>query len=245
MSFINKSIFCSLIVLLVSIIIYYTRIINKVSPKSEFKSKILTECLEKNQQIFYPEDLSKHVELPSILLGFLGNVYNVTNGQYYHPGGSYSVLSGRDATRVFVTGEFNNADHLIDDITDLNPDSYADLESWKSLFDTKYPKLGVVVGTYYDAQGCPTKQLDLIRMNLKILEKKKSEANIELQRYPPCNSQYDGNTKKGRVWCTELSGGISRNWIGRPRQFYDLNQKQWRCACVQEMDKDLLSLIHI
>lgn len=28
------------------------------------------------------------------------------------------------------------------------------------------------------------------------------------------------------------SGGIQRDWVGVPRQYYEVNSKTYRCACV-------------
>ena len=52
---------------------------------------------------------------PGTHLAFLGVVYDVSSGsQYYGPGGGYSFFSGRDASRAFVTGQFDEAGLVAD-----------------------------------------------------------------------------------------------------------------------------------
>ncbi|KAI5080734.1 hypothetical protein GOP47_0003917 [Adiantum capillus-veneris] len=58
-------------------------------------------------------------ELP-ILLGILGNVFDVTKGKtHYGAGGSYNHFAGRDATRAFVSGNFSG-DGLTDSVAGLS-----------------------------------------------------------------------------------------------------------------------------
>ena len=44
---------------------------------------------------------------PGLYIALLGVVYDVSKGaQYYGPGGGYSFFAGRDASRAYVTGKF-------------------------------------------------------------------------------------------------------------------------------------------
>ena len=57
-------------------------------------------------------------------LAFMGHVFDVRKGrEHYGPGGGYSFFSGKDATRAFVTGEFDEKG-LVDDVTGLSQDDY-------------------------------------------------------------------------------------------------------------------------
>ena len=65
----------------------------------------------------------------------------LAGSQYYGPGGGYSFFAGRDASRAFVTGQFEEADewqlhivqqHVVDDIakpSKLAPPCLADDDS--------------------------------------------------------------------------------------------------------------------
>ena len=57
-----------------------------------------------------------------------------------------------------------------------------------------------------------------------------------LEVYPQCNIQW--TEKEGtRVWCTNQSGGKTRDWTGVPRKYYEAG-KDYRCACIKESDLD-------
>ncbi|OTF77382.1 neuferricin-like protein, partial [Euroglyphus maynei] len=112
------------------------------------------------------------------------------------------------------------------------------MEQWIKLYEDKYPRIGLVIGSYYDNNGCATRKLKRIKRMIKKSAADKQMETNELNQYPPCNSQWDAQTNNGRVWCTKLSGGIQRPWTGRPRLFYDLYQKKWRCACVNKQDDE-------
>ena len=48
-----------------------------------------------------------------------------------------------------------------------------------------------------------------------------------------------------RFWCTKQSGGIAREWIGVPRQLFNLknNKKDFRCACVRDFGEETKNAI--
>lgn len=249
MSFWKKILF-ALFVALISILIRYFNIqpwtsknyhksIIKELKDNEVKLNVNSEnavkCLSANDKLFSKEELSQFDRLPNIFLAFLGIVYNVSTGyQHYESGATYEVFAGKDATRAFFTGNFTE---LIDDITDLD-DSFLDgIDTWINFYQEKYQRIGLLIGSYYDQNGCPTDKLRILEMKISRLMDKKSMESDELKLYPPCNSQWEANKKQGRVWCTKLSGGITRDWIGRPRLFYELATKKWRCACTQTDDE--------
>ena len=40
------------------------------------------------------------------------------------------------------------------------------------------------------------------------------------------------------VWCSDQSGGIARNWVGKPRKYFDSTIRTKRCACVRDIMLD-------
>jgi hypothetical protein len=53
------------------------------------------------------------------LMGFSGDVFDVTKGRgWYTPGGSYHFFAGRDAARAYATGCFK--EHLTHDLRGLS-----------------------------------------------------------------------------------------------------------------------------
>ena len=68
-------------------------------------------------------------------------------------------------------------------------------------------------------------------------KEKKAQKQDGHQIFPPCNSEWS-QEKGHRVWCTKLSGGIKRNWVGVPRRLFMPGQTE-RCACVKEYGDSL------
>lgn len=170
-----------------------------------------------------------------VYLAFLGIVYNVTlNLHHYGKGTEYNVFAGRDATRAFVTGDFANDLH--DDIKDVVDNKlYSQIESWSSFYKTNYQIIGRVHGSFYDNNGCATpelKRVHQILVNLKQKEVTDQEVDKDL---PECNSEWNSDLKAGRVWCSNKSGGIERDWIGFPRVYKDSQaDSEGRCVCFNE-----------
>uniref|UniRef100_A0A6G1S450 Neuferricin n=2 Tax=Aceria tosichella TaxID=561515 RepID=A0A6G1S450_9ACAR len=166
---------------------------------------------------------------PDVLLGFLGSVYNVTlNGQHYGPGAEYNVFAGKDATRAFVTGNFTH--DLTDQIGDIDESLYQHIESWASFYSSSYQEVGRIVGAFFDERGCATPELARVYHVIdQLAEAKNSQAEQDKQ-LPECNSEWNGELKQGRVWCSTKSGGFERDWVGTPRVYND-GQSQ-KCVCV-------------
>ena len=109
----------------------------------------------------FPKDffVTRPADDKKIYLGFLGNVYDVSKGdKYYAPGGSYNFFAGKDATRAFATGDFEN--DLNDNVEDFNGQQAKGILDWKTTYDTQYIWLGKLEGAFYDIDGNPTKVLE-------------------------------------------------------------------------------------
>ena len=91
----------------------------------------------------------------------MGHVFDVTAGaRVYGPGGMYHFFAGVDASRAFVTGDFE-AD-LTDDLGPLlgDPAAANALADWVSFYarqGAQYPPVGVLGGgAFFDRGGAPT-----------------------------------------------------------------------------------------
>lgn len=165
---------------------------------------------------------------PSVYIGFLGLVYDVTaNKQHYAAGAEYNAFAGKDATRAFVTGNFTHDLH--DNIQDLDESLYSHIESWASFYNSNYPILGRIEGQFFDSKGCGTQELARVYQVFNKLDQDKANQNQQDNQFPECNSEWNSDLKKGRVWCSTKSGGIDREWIGVPRIYS--NRESQRCAC--------------
>ncbi|XP_022101131.1 neuferricin-like [Acanthaster planci] len=170
-----------------------------------------------------------------LYLAVFGQVFDVKKGaRHYGPGGGYEFFAGRDATRAYVTGEFNE-EGLKDDVEGLSPQQMLEVETWVDFYKKEYTPVGKLVGRYYDATGAPT---DALKKALLVVEvgKKEKDKEAELnRRYPPCNSSW--NQKEGtKIWCSDKSGGVVREWTGVPRRYFIPGSNNWRCVCVHDRD---------
>ncbi|CAI6350033.1 unnamed protein product [Macrosiphum euphorbiae] len=190
----------------------------------------------------------KGVDGGKIYLSILGNVFDVTEGRrFYGPGGSYSGFSGRDASRSFITGLFDE-ENLTDHVSDMDPNDLIGLDTWINTYKKKYKEIGKLIGRYYDSSGKETDYCKLVFEKIKSSKMAKVAKNEEMAKYPSCNIEYVQENQKSKVWCTKLSGGIQRNWIGVPRKLQSLDENgklSIRCACVQLDTLSKAELMHI
>ncbi|XP_072047928.1 neuferricin-like [Amphiura filiformis] len=186
-------------------------------------------------RIFSLEELKQYdgsEESKGLYLAFLGKVYDVSKGkQHYGPGGGYSFFAARDATRAFVTGDFTD-EGLVEDIDGLSPREMLEVKHWVEFYEKDYTPVGILEGHFYDANGKPKEALHKAEAQIKEGLKEQAAAEEDKKRFPPCNSEWKQGS--GRVWCSNLSGGVSRNWEGFPRKYYTQGAANWRCACVRE-----------
>eukprot|EP00127_Corallochytrium_limacisporum_P003819 Clim_evm33s153 gene=Clim_evmTU33s153 len=80
-----------------------------------------------------------------LYLAFDGVVYDVTAGtKHYGPEGGYNFFAGRDATRSYVTGDFENDLHH--DVTGLTEKQLKGLEAWRTLYSNSniYFRIGIM-----------------------------------------------------------------------------------------------------
>lgn len=230
---------------LVSVVLYFAlddqsphRIATQVGDLFQSQSPSATK-----DKLFTKEELKQYdgkTQKKPIYLAILGDVFDVTAGdRYYGPEGGYSFFAGIDATRAYVTGEFNPKG-LREDFDGLDLKGVDGITHWHDFFIThnEYRQVGRLIGYYYDKNGQPTAKLNEFQQMAQENEKVKKRDSDLKQLYPPCNTAWDSKTGS-TVWCTEKSGGIQRSWRGYPRQLYDPpGSSQVRCACAQDSNDD-------
>ncbi|NXN17531.1 NEUFC protein, partial [Indicator maculatus] len=169
---------------------------------------------------------------PGLYLAVLGRVFDVERGRrHYGPGGAYSGLAGRDATRAFATGDFTQAG-LVDDVSALSPGEMLAIQSWLSFYSDNYDPVGKLVGRFYDEYGAPTEALRQAETAIEEALKFQAESEQRKQQFPPCNSEWS-SAKGSRFWCSRQSGGVPRAWAGVPRKLYSPGASGSRCVCVR------------
>lgn len=103
-------------------------------------------------RVFNVKNLAQYDGLKSktILVGVMGKVFDVTTAaNRYGPGGSYSVLAGRDASRFLATHRLPKTDEphnfVEDTLEDLSDTQKTALNDWLVFYEKKYPVVGVIV----------------------------------------------------------------------------------------------------
>lgn len=174
---------------------------------------------------------------PGLYLALMGKIYDVSKGsKHYGPGGGYHFFAAKDATRAFVTGDFTE-NGLTDDIAGLSPQDLIGIDDWVHFYEKEYTEIGILQGTYYDANANPTQKLKDSRKALEAARKWQNDQKADLERYPSCNSEWVQG-KGGRVWCSNKSGGVTREWVGVPRKLFTPGNGQSRCVCVKNENGD-------
>ncbi|KAL1498654.1 hypothetical protein AB1Y20_013967 [Prymnesium parvum] len=183
-------------------------------------------------RVFTPEEIAPYIgdkAQPKIYLSALGHVFDVTEGkQYYAPKRGYAHFAGRDASRSFATG-VTAPDKLTDDLEGLNDEELDSVGSWYSFYDEHdvYKRIGRLEGRYYNHT---TGEAD-VPFPWERLAAKKAKVKALKDLYPDCNSRW--SQKDGsEVWCSTMSGGVKRDWVGVPRRFKPAGEERERCACV-------------
>ncbi|XP_050071810.1 neuferricin homolog [Anopheles maculipalpis] len=218
------------------------QILESVFFESDSAKAQLEQDVQHGEVLFTEAELSKFngIENKLLYLVILGHVYDVTTGsKHYGPGQSYHMFVGHDATRSFVTGEFDQYTPELSDVSSLKETELEQLITWKEFYDKTYRYVGKLIGRYFDPLGQHTAYYQhVMDRAAKANESKESE-----HQYPSCNVEW--KLEMGtRVWCTNRSGtGQERSWIGRPRKVAnggDVNgdgrRSEQFCACVPEAD---------
>jgi len=213
----------------------------KIMEKPSTEPKIMEPVEVKNVEVKYGVKLFTKEELakydgspgsPGLYLALMGQVFDVSKGKdYYGPGGGYSFFSGRDASRAFVTGDFEEKG-LIDNVEGLTKDDYMGLEEWSSFYNKDYTKVGLVSGNFYTPAGLPTPAWHALQASIEEARQDRDKHDVEKNMFPPCNVEWT-QAKGSRFWCTNKSGGVARSWVGVPRQLF-YPGRQPRCACVRD-----------
>lgn len=205
--------------------------------KDRIPKTVLTKPLQ--QGMMTAEMLSEYDDTdPSkpIYLALMGNIYDVTKGKdYYGKDGGYHGFAGRDGSRAYITGEFNDTG-LIPDLTGFTPGQYEGVKHWNDFYqkEDKYPFVAKLIGHFYDEDGNPTEALK--KFDTMVQEREDEIANEKAfeKQYPPCNSRWAQQTG-GEVWCSTKSGGIDRPWEGVPRKYVTkrgTKEERKKCVCV-------------
>lgn len=148
------------------------------------------------------------------------------------PGG-YGGFSGRDASKSFVTGDFEKDLH--DDIAHFTPEEFEAVLGWREFYENhdKYRYMGRLTGRFYDAQGRSTPLLERVEAEVAAhrAEKAAKEAAEGVKSDEVlCNVKWT-KAEGGFVWCYE-------DWFPRrvavPAAQADGSGVAEKCVCFPE-----------
>jgi len=107
------------------------------------------------------------------------------------------------------------------------------LRGWKEFYHKDYVYTGKLIGHYYDAHGHPTAALVRFEQLASAGDREAAAQKKLMSEFPLCNSAW-AQASGGEVWCSEKSGGVEREWVGRPRilTVRDSGKEAKRCVCV-------------
>eukprot|EP01133_Synstelium_polycarpum_P015610 gene15610-18548_t len=82
----------------------------------------------------------------AIFVSLKGKIYDVSDKRaIYGPGGSYSVLSGRDVTACLAKNKLQESYANQMDTSSYTPEETAALNKWVTFYDTKYKVVGNII----------------------------------------------------------------------------------------------------
>ncbi|KAJ9447489.1 hypothetical protein DIPPA_18488 [Diplonema papillatum] len=193
--------------------------------------------LENPKRFFTVEELSKHdgtnANLP-LLLCVLGEVYDVgTGSQHYAPNKGYSGFAARDASRAFVTGEYNATE--VKGLDDLSGDQIKAVVEWRTFYrdHETYYFAGYLPGDYIDAKGRPTAHLKEVESRFKAtvsMDVIKADVKNEFKQ---CNSRHEQKNSFFELWCDDTYHPKGAAPVYLHLTFPD-DSVQGRCVCVTD-----------
>lgn len=136
---------------------------------------------------------------------------------------------------AFITGDFEPAEdskYEVDDVLKhLKSEEIHSIHQWKQFYEKDYKFVGLLSGRFYGKDGKKTDYMLNVEKQIDIAIAEKERLKKLRAKYPPCNIEWKAETGT-RVWCTNQSGGIDRDFVGVPRKMYEVGQADFRCACV-------------
>ena len=106
------------------------------------------------------------------------------------------------------------------------------ISSRLEFYHKDYLFVGKLSGRFYDSKGDETMYKKKVSGWIADAVEDKEMQGAEKKMFPPCNSEWSAE-KGHRVWCTTKSGGVERDWVGRPRRLFYPGRRE-RCACVKD-----------
>lgn len=118
-------------------------------------------------------------------------------------------------------------------IKHLSAQDIHSIVQWQQFYDKQYEFVGFFIGRFYGSDGSKTDYMKKVEQLVELAIEEKKRAEEMRQKYPDCNVEFKAETGT-RVWCTQQSGGIDRDWTGYPRKLFKGDSEEFRCVCVND-----------
>lgn len=153
--------------------------------------------------------------------------------EFWIASNNHTSITGRDASVAFISGDFETVNDALDDVLTLGPPEILSLKQWKAFYDKDYLPKGRLIGRFYDKSGQETEYFRKVLAQVDVAIENKRLEEMKNYDFPPCNIEWNADTGT-KVWCTNQSGGIERQWAGVPRKYFQPGNTGYRCACVHD-----------
>lgn len=179
-------------------------------------------------------------------LSILGHVFDVSSKPLmYGPYGSYGFFAGRDASRSYATGKFDE-EGLQESAEGLGADGCLAIEKWHQFFTKKseYKLIGYLEDSIYmDAlTQTPREALVQLRHCAGVGQTASDEAAAKAH----CNSDWNLQTGVKRYWCGDESA-VAGDMVPRKAAFsHHDGVLRYQCICIplQEISSRLDVMVY-
>ncbi|CAM9253481.1 unnamed protein product [Chrysoparadoxa australica] len=198
---------------------------NPLPPIISLVSKYLVK-----PHVYTKEELWSMNQEDRPVLAILGTIYDVSSGgKHYKKPSQYAAFTGRDASRAFVTGLYDD-DNLHDRLDGLSPEDCIALDKWSKFYRTNddYKQLGLVEGNFWDGKGAKTQAMLDFEGCLRQGVEDAQLVKEFISEFPTCSSSWSKG-KGGEVACKSSYKGGGKTLV--PRMAPKGHKMHGRCAC--------------
>ena len=207
-----------ILVLLLSALLLYT---NRRSQALIDASRFNEEADETRRiKVITRRDLSESKS--RLLLSIVNHVFDVSKGAaFYGKDGHYAGFVGRDATRAFATGEFDE-EELSESVDGLSALECQSVLEWLGFYKKNakytfvgYLEEGMYIDTYFDEKADRMRYREGAHYRALTQCAAGSDTSPQEQEAGNCRSRYEFRTKIQSRWCESDSTNSNSHFVPR------------------------------
>lgn len=102
-------------------------------------------------RLYTKEELAHYDGTPGskgLYIAIMGAVFDVEAGKsHYGPDGSYHIFAAKDASKAFITGDFDSGNEAdLDDVLSLSGRDLLGVNNWQKFYEKTYTYKGLLIG---------------------------------------------------------------------------------------------------